>query len=311
MLRRIAPLWLFPFIACGTEGSVSETTPTVPMGQGRLALEIAAAFDDLQSAGNGKPARVLAGLSEIIVDIDEVTAHSSEAGWVVLLREPRRVDILRLADSAVELGFADLPPGHISQIRLHVAEDSSPFVTDAEGATHPLKVPSGMQSGIKLKGLWDLHACQVTRVQARIDRRNSIHVISTGHGDQHILRPVIFAGGTSLEAVGCGETPPGEGGETPPGVETGGDPSGPLDPGGEGTPGEGDAPGTDPEGGTPGGETPPGEGGEIPPVGGDPTVPESPTGGGGGEPDEGLCESGQTCASGYHCGQTGVCIPSF
>lgn len=333
MMKRLAPLWMVPLIACGT-GTDGSDAPTLAVGQGRLALEIAAESDARGAGSGGKPAQVLAGLAEIIVDIDEVTAHSSEAGWVVLLREPRTVDILRLADSAVELGFADLPAGRINQIRLHVAEDSSPYVTRQDGSTAPLKVPSGKQSGIKLKGTWDLAACQVTRVQARFDRRNSIHVVRTGQGEQHILRPVIFAGGASYEDAFCGEappsdgsTPPGDGttppgdGTTPPGDGTtppgdGLDPgSESPDPGSEGStpPGSESPSGDDPatsggDDGSPGGQSGDGSGTPTGSAGGD---SGAPGGSGGSSPDDGLCDSGQACGTGFTCGYTGVCIPEF
>lgn len=317
-MKRSAPLWIVPFLACGSggDGTAPSQGPALALGQGRLALEIAAESPDADGrASGGKPAQVLAGLQEIIVDIDEVTAHSSESGWVVLLREPRTVDILKLAESAVELGFADLPAGRINQIRLHVAEDSNPYVTLADGSAAPLDVPSGMQSGIKLKGSWNLEACQITRVRARLDRRNSIHVVRTGHSDRHILRPVIFADGASYEDAVCGDgtTPPGEG-TTPPGDELPDPGSESPDPGSQTPtpPGEGTPSGDDPaagggEEGAPGGETEPGD---DTPTGSTGEAPTDPTGGAS-SPEDGLCDAAQDCLAGYTCGQTGVCIPSF
>src|SRR5437879_436383 len=60
------------------------------------------------------------GESEIIVTIDKVTAHSTEAGWVKLSGSEVTVDILKLAQLGTALGFANIPAGKITQLCLYV-----------------------------------------------------------------------------------------------------------------------------------------------------------------------------------------------
>ncbi len=288
-------------------------------------------------------------LSEVIVDVDRVTAHAA-GGWVTVSETPVTVDILRLGDSAVALGFGDLPAGKITQIRLHVLDASAPYVTlTADGSQVPLKVPSGMQSGIKIQGPWNLDECSLTSVTLDLDRKKSIHVHPTGHEDLWILRPVIRAGGTST-GVGCddGMTPPdggdgtmdpndpgdGSGGNGGPddGTMDPGDPSngghdgnggpdhGMLDPtnpgGGDGigVPGDADGDGIpdsmDPDGGSGTGVPGDADGDGIP----DSMDPDGGSGTGGPDPttgggDGGTCQSSSECGPTSYCGPSGICIP--
>jgi hypothetical protein len=194
--------------------------PTAP-GYGRLAVGLSASQANGGGGGgsNGASRNNVLDLSELIVEVDRVTAHVAGGGWITLSEAPTTVDILRLQDSAVALGFADLPEGKITQIRLHVIEGSAPYVTLSEnGEQVPLKVPSGMESGIKLKGPWDIRACTLTTVEIDLEWKKSIekaiHVHPRGGGDLWILRPVIRVGGASAD-VGCDEETPPPGGNNP------------------------------------------------------------------------------------------------
>ena len=223
------------------------------------------------------------GVREIIVTIDKVTAHSNTAGWVNLSSSEVRVDILKLADSAVALGFQNVPAGRVSQLRLYVKEGGEQYVTRNDGTRIDLKVPSGLQSGIKLKGLFDVDGCQASNVPLALDGKRSIWVHPTGGEDLWILRPVIRTGKIEASGMAC-LPPPGGGGGDIPGGGTGG-----------GTPG--------------GGGT--GGGGGLTEGGGDPGMnppPPAPLGGSGS-----ICATGSTCLSGVctngTCGQGGPDAP--
>ena len=184
------------------------------------------------------------------------------------------VDVLRLQDSAADLGFADLPAGKISQIRLHVDGASPPYVTTAEGERISMKVPSGEQSGLKIKGNWELDDCAETTINLELDGKKAIWIHPTGHGDLYILRPVIKAGSTVI---------PGECDGTP----DNGVPPGELEPMTDPIPG-GEEPGTDPN-------TDPAT---------DPNdVVEPPPGGNGAS-----CTSNEDCGVTEICGSAGTCM---
>src|SRR5262245_57454937 len=76
-------------------------------------------------------------LAEAHVTVDRVTVHSSGQWAVVRDGINADVDVLKLADSAVELGFGDLPAGKITQIRLHVASSPAPHVVLTDGSQLP------------------------------------------------------------------------------------------------------------------------------------------------------------------------------
>src|SRR4051794_26775236 len=91
-------------MAPGT-GRVESSLITSPMGGSTVHV---------QSTGPGTHGSL--GVTEIIVTIDKVTAHSTSAGWVTLANTTTTVDILKLAQYAQPLGFANLPAGKITQV---------------------------------------------------------------------------------------------------------------------------------------------------------------------------------------------------
>lgn len=143
-------------------------------------------------------------VKEINVTIKRVTAHSSEAGWVEVFKNgPVTVDLLTLKTRVMDLGFANLPAGKITQIRLYLEENATQNVVLPTGEIEPLKVPSGVQSGIKIKGPFDLGSCNVTTVQLDFDGHKSIWYHPTGNGGDWILRPVIRTKKVGTQSTSC------------------------------------------------------------------------------------------------------------
>ncbi len=213
---------------------------------------------------------------EINVTIEKVTAHSNVAGWVTVFDQgPVTVDLLTLRTRVMQLGFANLPTGKITQIRLYLTEGGTQNVVLPDGTISPLKVPSGVQSGIKIKGPFALNSCDTTTVTLDFDGHKSIWYHPTGNGGDWILRPVIHTKKVRTQSAPCDGTPTGGGsGSTGGGTGTTG--------GGSGSTGGG-------SGGSP-------DGGEIIEVGG----------GGGAAPGV-ACTVGSQCLSGV-C-NSGSCSP--
>ncbi|MBI2375472.1 MAG: DUF4382 domain-containing protein [Deltaproteobacteria bacterium] len=227
--------------ACGQgttiSGSAASTGKRAPLssGYGRIVLGLTTTGAptvagqtttttgnaNVKTASGGGPVTPGVDLTEIVVDIDEVKAHVAGTGWVSVMREQVvTVDLLKLQAKVGELGFADIPPGKVTQIRLHVVEGSAPYVTTPDGVQHKLETPSGMQSGLKLKGMWDLDSCSSTHITLVFDKK-SIHVVKTGHQDRYVLRPVIRIGPSRHDSIDCRD-------DVPPTVPTGsGDPNDP------------------------------------------------------------------------------------
>ncbi|MCK6552536.1 DUF4382 domain-containing protein, partial [Myxococcota bacterium] len=239
---------------CGAPSSATGGVDELGIGQSASRLRVA--LTSSSRARGGGPAR---DLQAAMVRIDRVTAHTSSTGWVTI-RDGISVDVdvLRLGDSAVDLGFGDLPPGKISQIRLHVDGTEQPYVVTADGTQVAMKVPSGEQSGLKVKGVFTAEACGELRVNVDLDGPKSIHIHPTGKRDLYVLRPVIKASGESVPLDDCPTDPqdPGDGATPPDGAIPPGDGADPGDgtttPPGDGTTDPGDGSGTpdQPNGGT-------------------------------------------------------------
>ncbi|MBI5546149.1 MAG: DUF4382 domain-containing protein [Deltaproteobacteria bacterium] len=176
---------------CSGESSNTLGNAQTALGTGRLAVRLAAAKAP--------------ELREVVVTIAKVTAHSSEAGWVTLPGTPGTIDLLGVQTTSLLLGAVDLPAGKITQLRLYLQADGPQHVLLADGTSVDLKVPSGVQSGIKIVGPFDVPACEETSITLEFDPEKSIAVHSAKGGDLWILRPVIHAKKVVVAGVGCVE----------------------------------------------------------------------------------------------------------
>lgn len=167
---------------------LSGCLPDAPSGEGTLRVSLTDA-----------PA---CGMNEVNVTIKTVRVHQSSTaadsddGWHDVAVVPaRQINLLTLTNSVLEeLGQATLPSGHYTQLRLVLDTDTSGErmpnsvfpVNDSE--QRPLTVPSGLQSGIKLVGEFDVAEATLTDVTLDFDACRS--VIKQGN-NQYRLNPVI------------------------------------------------------------------------------------------------------------------------
>jgi uncharacterized protein DUF4382 len=131
-------------------------------------------------------------VKSIVVTLFKIEAHTAGGGWETLLTKAETVDLMQLQGGTfATLGLTTLPAGHITQLRLFVDDAGPNFVITLDGVQHPLTVPSGDESGIKIIGGFDLEPCATGSVTLDFDGHNSIFTHPTGSGDEWILRPVI------------------------------------------------------------------------------------------------------------------------
>jgi hypothetical protein len=121
--------------------------------------------------------------------IEEVSIHrdlpDSLAGWEVLSSTPGTYDLMQLRNGVfATLGQAMVPAGHYTQVRLKLGAGSNLVV---DGVTHPLVVPSGMQSGYKLIAGFEVPANRLIDLALDFDAARSIHLTGSG---KYMLRPV-------------------------------------------------------------------------------------------------------------------------
>lgn len=88
---------------------------------------------------------------------------------------PRSIDLLQLQDDdfALLLDGASIPAGHYQWIRMMV-DMSQSSITLADGSVHPLVIPSGDQTGLKLVSGFTISTDQQTMLSVDFDLRRSI-----------------------------------------------------------------------------------------------------------------------------------------
>jgi hypothetical protein len=135
-----------------------------------------------------------ADFQEMNLEIIQVSAHlggtgddlESSSGWHVLRAESLNVDLLTLRNGVfTTLALAQVPAGHYTQIRLKLGAGSTVVV---DGVTYPLTVPSGLQSGYKLVGNFDVPTNGVLDLALDFDAARSI--VLTGSGT-YLLKPTV------------------------------------------------------------------------------------------------------------------------
>ena len=177
--RRLTPLFILAIVMAAF-GCSKTTAP----GFGTIKLRLTDAPGDFQ---------------QVNLAVTQVSAHleGSEAagendstgtggGWQVLRSDPFNVDLLTLRNGVfTTLAVAQVPAGHYTQIRLKLASGSNVVI---DGVTHPVTVPSGMQSGYKLVGDFNVPAGGLLDLTLDFDAARSI--VLTGSGT-YILKPTV------------------------------------------------------------------------------------------------------------------------
>ena len=130
-------------------------------------------------------------LDEVNIDIREVNVKFSDDstsadGWFPLTTFPGIYNLLALQNGVdTLLATGVFPMQVIKEIRFVVGPNST--VMDTLGVVHPLTVPSGSESGLKLKINRALNA---TLMNIIIDFDAALSIHQTGNGD-YMLKPVL------------------------------------------------------------------------------------------------------------------------
>jgi hypothetical protein len=112
-------------------------------------------------------------------------------GWLTLHREPTGFDLLALQNGAVAaLGALELPPGKVTQIRLHLVPGAVNQVHMKGGAVCPLSLGNVEQAGVKITHPFKVLVVEdeTTHVVVDLDVRESV----SKEGDcLYRLNPVV------------------------------------------------------------------------------------------------------------------------
>lgn len=133
-----------------------------------------------------------ADYEEVLIDIQEVNINvgDEEGGWQSLENAETGIfDILKLTNGEEAfLGEIELPAGNLSQIRLVLGDQNSLTI---DGESTDLKVPSGSQSGLKVKVNTSIEAGVTYKLVLDFDASKSI--VKAGNSGKYNLKPVIRA----------------------------------------------------------------------------------------------------------------------
>lgn len=113
-------------------------------------------------------------------------SDSVSGGWEVLRSDSATFDLIQLQNGTMSpLAAGLVPAGTYHQIRLLLGSGSTIVVN---GVSYPLVIPSGLQSGLKLVGDFNVPAGGATDLVLDFDASRS--VVLTGNGT-YILKPVV------------------------------------------------------------------------------------------------------------------------
>lgn len=130
----------------------------------------------------------------VLIDIKDVqvniSSEDSSSGWQSLNgTTPGIYDLLQLTNGVEAfMGDIELAEGRLGQIRLILGDQNSVVV---EGDTKELKVPSGSQSGLKVKVNEDIEGGTSYKLIVDFDAGKS--VVKAGNSGKFILKPVLRA----------------------------------------------------------------------------------------------------------------------
>jgi len=107
-------------------------------------------------------------------------------GWEVLSQDQHTFDLLTLQNGVVTtLASGTVPAGHYTQLRLKLGPGSNVVVN---GVSHPLVVPSGMQSGLKLVGQFEVSPGETKDLTLDFNAAKSVVLATDG---SYRLSPTI------------------------------------------------------------------------------------------------------------------------
>lgn len=177
MTRKTLPLLvlaaLAAFIATGCSKD-DDTVNPAPMGTLRVALTDA-------------PNQEVEAVNLVVTRVEiHHTGSDTSTGWTTLTTDSASYNLILLRNGTmVNIAQVSVPAGSYDQVRLILGANNTVVV---DGVTHPLTVPSGQTSGVKVFGTFNVPAGGTQEIVLDWDAARSVH--ETGAGDW-IMNPVV------------------------------------------------------------------------------------------------------------------------
>lgn len=127
-------------------------------------------------------------VDSIWLHVVRVEAHSTSDGWQVLSEPDSVFDFLQLTNgvTAVLADTAIVPAGDYQQMRLVLSDSNQIYI---DGAWHPLVVPSGTQTGVKINLDFTVEPDELVEIYIDLDAGHSINWTP----NDYKLKPVVHA----------------------------------------------------------------------------------------------------------------------
>ena len=151
---------LFLLASCSDDSPTNPGNSNIPDGYGRVRV---VAFDSPPDED----------IEHIYLHVVEVNLKMEEEGpWRTIARPDTVIDFLDLVNG-INVVIADtlVPTGTYKELRLVLGAGNSVV---ADGRTYDLKVPSGMQSGVKIKMNFTLTNREVAELYVDFDAKKSV-----------------------------------------------------------------------------------------------------------------------------------------
>lgn len=132
----------------------------------------------------------------VFITVSGIETRKGEGEWIKFDVTPEEFDLLDLRNGKMKnlVQTPLLTPGTYTETRLILVEDSARLV-DLSGESHTLKIPSGSESGLKIKSDIVIPELGGTTVLIDFDLRKSIH--SAGNSGKYMMKPVLKIAVTS------------------------------------------------------------------------------------------------------------------
>ncbi|MCL2127793.1 MAG: DUF4382 domain-containing protein, partial [Treponema sp.] len=125
-------------------------------------------------------------VEKILLTVIEMVIIDENGNHIVILDEERSMDILAVSQSEpVILSDVAVDPGTYEELRLVLHDDCT---IQADGELHHIKIPSGEESGLKLKGPFNIPAGKLFRLTIDFAAEESVIY---NHGEGFALKPVL------------------------------------------------------------------------------------------------------------------------
>ncbi len=136
-----------------------------------------------RNAGNGKN---IEGIEALNLTVRQMVIIDANDNHITILDEDRSMDILSVSKSdPVILSDVSVEPGIYKELRLVLKDENTITVN---GETHPIRIPSGEQSGLKLKGPFEIPKGKLFTLMIELDTDRSVH---WNKGQGYMLKPVL------------------------------------------------------------------------------------------------------------------------